>query len=315
MLASTSDCKTKPVAPRWPPVGNGLPVVPVSKLLDAQRPLLIRLNHECGAADDIWQEHYQPVIERMARWFHLLPASREHHHYGAGGLLAYSLETAIAAAGLFDRVIVGQALTQAQRTRYQAGLRWAAIIGGMLLDCAKPLTDVAVTGEHSGTEWNPIKGSLFNWAEHCRETSYLIQLRDPHHLRPGIDQKMPTKLHFRYGNPDHRLVGVDPLQETGSISPKHRHQRFYAPMIGHRGVLMHPLPVRAAHCRRHLLDRFGCVACSSYFRTDSYIFNKEYGVRNWFFNHFTSSMAVLRLSIGVNYFGSKKFCLRSLWRT
>lgn len=140
---------------------------------------------------ELWNEHYPPIIDRMASWFHLLPASREHHPVGAGGLLTHSPETTNAAAGLFDRVIVAQSLTQSERYRYPTVLRWAAIVGAMLHDCAKPMTDLSVTIEHSGSVWNPVQGSLVGWAEQAEGNSYRIRWRPN---RAGLHRMVLFKL-------------------------------------------------------------------------------------------------------------------------
>lgn len=148
-----------------------------AELLNSQQELLNRLRREVGERDTVWNERYHPVILRMVQWFQLLPASREHHHFGAGGLLRHSLEAAIAASGLYGRVIIGQSVATAERARYAAGFQWAAVIGALLHDCAKPLTDMNVIGERTGEVWNPINGSLTAWANHFSEERYRIRWR------------------------------------------------------------------------------------------------------------------------------------------
>ncbi|WP_197495669.1 MobH family relaxase [Acidihalobacter yilgarnensis] len=176
--------------PRWPPVEQGIPAISEHKLLATQRELLIALEQGVGESPDVWVRHYQPVIRRYARWIHLLPASREHHHYGAGGLLRHGLEAALAAAGLYDRRVVGLEVPSADRKRYQQGMRWAAVIGAMLHDCAKPLTDVDVVGDRSGDLWNPVKGSLTAWLAAGKERRYRLRWRsgreDRHKLGAAV---------------------------------------------------------------------------------------------------------------------------------
>lgn len=163
--------------PRWPPVEHGLPVVEETELLASQRGTLIRLEHEVGEPSDLWQARYAPLVEHFARWVHLLPASRQHHHFGAGGLLRHALESAVAAAGLFDRVVVGQDRPTRERPTYRMGMRWAAVAGALLHDCAKPLTDLEVTGERTGAVWNPVQGSLVGWTRQAGERRYHLRWR------------------------------------------------------------------------------------------------------------------------------------------
>lgn len=170
--------------PRWPPVENGLPAEKPNALVESQRDLLTALRHAVGEADEEWERHYWPVVLRYVRWVHLLPASREHHHHGAGGLWCHGLEVALAAANLYDRRVVGQNLPREERRRYRKGLRWAAVCGGLLHDCAKPLTDVEVTDDN-GQTWNPIQGSLVAWLKTTGASRYRLrwrQGRDGRHL-------------------------------------------------------------------------------------------------------------------------------------
>ncbi|WP_198034220.1 MobH family relaxase [Acidihalobacter ferrooxydans] len=165
-----------PSTPRWPPVEGGLPAVGLDELLESQSELLTILRHSVGEEDALWQAHYWPVIQRFASWAHLLPASREHHHYGAGGLWRHSLEAARAAADLFERHVVGQNLPREERIRYRRGMRWACVCGALLHDCAKPMTDVEVTDD-AGRVWNPVQGSLTAWLKATGATRYTLRWR------------------------------------------------------------------------------------------------------------------------------------------
>lgn len=175
--------------PKWPPVEKGLPCAPQDALLKSQEPLLVALRHAVGETDEVWLDNYWPVIQRYSRWTHLLPASREHHHFGGGGLLRHGLEAAKNAADIYDRHVVGQDMPTEMRRKYRKGMRWAAVIGGLLHDCAKVLTDMEVTGVE-GDVWNPIQGSLAAWIESTHEKQYRIRWREKrdgrHHVGAAI---------------------------------------------------------------------------------------------------------------------------------
>ncbi|HEX7380892.1 MAG TPA: TraI domain-containing protein, partial [Nevskiaceae bacterium] len=76
--------------PSWPPTDRPIDVVPASDILASQSDLIIRLEHACGEKPALWRGNYLPIVQRMAAWFHQLPASRDHHHFGQGGLFRHS---------------------------------------------------------------------------------------------------------------------------------------------------------------------------------------------------------------------------------
>lgn len=113
-----------------------------------------------------------PLIERLIRLVHLLPASESQHHSGAGGLLSHSLDVAESAIRL-----VGLALFDAERSleqKYANRTRWivAAVVVALIHDVGK-VGDVRVSDE-KGRVWNPNIQSLLTWLKEGAVSSYFV---------------------------------------------------------------------------------------------------------------------------------------------
>ncbi len=148
----------------------------VDRLLRTQSELLSRL--ERAVADPpAWSSYYAPVIARYAAHVHLLPASRGHHHAGAGGLLRHGLEAAWHAMRIGEHRVVGMDATPSERREIIRRFRFAVFCAGLLHDCAKPLTDVSVVSA-DGRVWNPLAEPLAAWVERNQAQRYFLRWRE-----------------------------------------------------------------------------------------------------------------------------------------
>lgn len=164
----------------YPPPARGLPRVGLDRLLEKQLPLLKDLRQALPLSDGDFDGLFMPVVRRVAGFVHLLPASENHHHSKAGGLLRHSLEVARWAAQFSNPVTFepfGDPLVRLQREP-----RWhvAAGLAGLLHDVGKPVTDLDVVARDGTRQWNKIQ-LLLDWLQAEGVERYVITWRQNRH--------------------------------------------------------------------------------------------------------------------------------------
>jgi hypothetical protein len=149
-----------------PPFREGLPVVEASALLAVPpySTLLESIEKFSGLRLDERSRFINPVIERMARYANLLPASQFHHHCNGGGALQHALEVALYTMRMSDEHYYRTDMLPSQRAPVQRRYQAIAFLAGLLHDIGKIISDFVVT-DATGREWNPLTHDLYEWAE------------------------------------------------------------------------------------------------------------------------------------------------------
>ena len=91
-----------------------------------------------------WAEDAWPVIERYAEFVQLLPASESHHHAQPGGLLTHTLEVASYALTIRQGQKLPAGATPEEQVQLGAVWSFAVLLGALLHDIGKPVSDVRV---------------------------------------------------------------------------------------------------------------------------------------------------------------------------
>ena len=162
--------------PRYPPFARGIPAPSVGRVLKTQEQLIRELRHSVGLAPESFDALIWPVLERLAGWMHLLPASEAHHHRMMGGLIRHSLEVGWYAARAAEGTVFVPMATPLERRAREPRWHAAVTIAGLLHDIGKPVSDMAVTNA-AGEQWNPYTDSLIDWLAQKRIERYFIQWR------------------------------------------------------------------------------------------------------------------------------------------
>lgn len=92
-----------------------------------------------------WRADAWPVIERYAEFVQLLPASESHHHAQPGGLLIHTLEVASYALTIRQGQKLPAGATPEEQVQLGAAWSFAVLLGALLHDIGKPISDVIVT--------------------------------------------------------------------------------------------------------------------------------------------------------------------------
>lgn len=92
-----------------------------------------------------WNEDAWPVIERYAEFVQLLPASEAHHHAQPGGLLIHTLEVASYALTIRQGQKLPAGASPEEQVQLGAVWSFAVLLGALLHDIGKPISDVRVT--------------------------------------------------------------------------------------------------------------------------------------------------------------------------
>lgn len=166
-------------ANRYPMKDAPIPIVSIDEVVASQAELIRRLYNVLPLKDDDFNAYVMPVIRNLAAYAHLLPASRNHHHKGRGGLFRHSLEVALIAVNLSKEHIFENEVSA--DVKYQNAARWAVAccISAMLHDVGKLICSVSVMNRRENADfyWYPLIESLHDWATRNHLENYYISWR------------------------------------------------------------------------------------------------------------------------------------------
>lgn len=176
--------------PRYPPFTEGLPAASPKALLDTQESLIRQLKHELALTPEQEKSLIDPLLISYASFVHLLPASKAHHHRGAGGMLRHGLEVALWASRGFHGKIIDGHETGERRKILEPRWRLAVAVAGLCHDIGKTAYDVVVTDPTGKKVWDVYGGLLSEWIENENLDRYFISWRS------GREHKV----HERFGH-------------------------------------------------------------------------------------------------------------------
>lgn len=162
--------------PQYPPYDEGMPVFDYRDICRTQTDLLSKIRDQLGY--DLFDYYLKPVIHRYAQYVHLLPASENHHHRGAGGLFRHGLEASYYAVrrSLSVYYPIGNLPQQLKKEQQR---RWmlAAAISGLIHDIGKSQSDMQVTDRTGQYVWNPQAESLAEFLVNKKVSKYFVSFR------------------------------------------------------------------------------------------------------------------------------------------
>lgn len=209
----------------YPSPIKGIPVYSADSIFNQHKELVKQIHDISGVgahleSDDgtsIRTELFDKVIKRYIEYAHMLPASENHHHSGAGGLVLHSLQ-----ASYYSMKISREKRPEKSEwlnidRDMQRPYRYAAWLGGLLHDAGKMLTDIEVRAldlyvdkKHNRRvkksdnvpRWIPHRSTLIEWAEQYGVATYTVAFN-------------PERIHNAHNNES--VYFLPPIVEKGVV--------------------------------------------------------------------------------------------------
>ena len=148
-------------AETYPQKSRPIPALPMHDIVDRYSGLLRSILDNLPLTADEINRMIMPVISRLIRLVHLLPASEAQHHSGCGGLLVHSLESAAIGLLYASNEVFDQGRTPEHRYRNQP--RWICAAAVLLLIHDVGKVCAVVVTDSDGNLWNPEAQPLLDW--------------------------------------------------------------------------------------------------------------------------------------------------------
>lgn len=181
-LVGITDSRNEEI-PRYPPFAKGIPAISPEQIMGTQGELIEKIRRTLGLPVTEFNEKVMPVLTRYAEFVHLLPASQEHHHRGAGGLFRHGLEVAYWSARLSESIVFNHEGDLKDKRINENKWRLATCLAGLLHDVGKASSDMNITDESGLLMWSPYGKPIHEWAEENGIDRYFISWRDNRHKR------------------------------------------------------------------------------------------------------------------------------------
>ncbi len=144
--------------PGWIPVLSAQDILQRSQALTR----LPRIQERMGLTRAAWERDCLTVIDRLAEFVQMLPASESHHHAHPGGLIEHTLECAEYALELRRGQLLPPGAAPEDMARHEHRWTYGVFLAALLHDIGKPLSDLRVSTRSDRGEgvWTPLAGSL-----------------------------------------------------------------------------------------------------------------------------------------------------------
>jgi len=256
-----------PQVPQFPPVDTGIEVVPVVRLMEANTDLLQRIRLSYGCDDATFKRFIVDVVERYARFVHLLPATPDNFFRERGGLLRMGLEIGFFALQGTDGQIFGGRQTISQRRLLEPRWRYAAFLAGLLSEVHRALNQLIVIGE-DGQSWPAYLGGVVDWCESCGRDRYFLRWTQRARENRAtalfvLPQVVPSDL-MHWLNQDNTVIVPQLMGSIGGLPAYHEAsvidqlvRRCVAVVIDtdlRSSADRYGRPAQGAHLERYLVD-------------------------------------------------------------
>ncbi|KZX82998.1 hypothetical protein A3715_18400 [Oleiphilus sp. HI0009] len=162
--------------PRYPPFKQGIPSFGHKECLAQHKDIVEPLSSSLRMKTEEFEKFVQPILINYARFVHLCPASKNHHHRAAGGLLRHGLEVGYYCAMSASGVIFSSKKTPNYRTAVEDKYIFAAFLTGLMHDIGKVISDMDIVDiDDERVHWNPYSGYLTDWILSKEGRRYLVK--------------------------------------------------------------------------------------------------------------------------------------------
>lgn len=197
--------------PRYPPFDTGIPVIGIDLLLESQAELISKIRISCAMESTVFDRKVMQVIKNYASYVHLLPATKDSFHRGAGGLFRLGLEIGFYSLQATDGLIFSGRESPEKRNSLEPAWKYATLLAGLCSEVHRALTDILVVDEH-GRQWPRYLQSLYGWSQEKDSERYFIRWINNGNSGTG-EHAVSTFL-------VNTIIPSACLQELDSLSPK-----------------------------------------------------------------------------------------------
>ncbi len=165
---------------RYPASEIGFPAqVPGEYVLrHYQKPLVMAIKRELDIRDSEFNQLILPMLINFANFVHLFPASENHHHRAATGLLRHSLEVCFQCIRRSKNIEFDSMAVPVHKSNRALAWRLAVAAGGLLHDLGKPFTDFEVWNEDGKfTGLQAMNQSMSGQREQCKKILSCMETR------------------------------------------------------------------------------------------------------------------------------------------
>lgn len=138
----------------------------------------------------------RPVLQSLAEYVQMLPASEAHHHAQPGGLWVHMLEVANAALAIRSGMELPRGVGTEDRKRLEHRCTYMVLLGSLMHDLGKPVADLRITlygaDFRLGRPWPALAGQMVD-ASH-----YRVEFAPQSERDYGAHQRLPAILMQRF---------------------------------------------------------------------------------------------------------------------
>lgn len=163
---------------RYPPFDTGFPADDPELLIKSQLVLIDKIMVASGLSSPDFERLIMTVIRNYASYIHLLPATSNEHHRGAGGLFRFGLEVAFYTLQSSSGVIFSSKDSNEKRRELQPKWSYASFIAGLCCELYRPVTTLVVV-DRNGQEWQQLMMPLYTWLTKNKIDRYYIRWNEP----------------------------------------------------------------------------------------------------------------------------------------
>ncbi|HEM7853397.1 TPA: MobH family relaxase [Burkholderia multivorans] len=149
---------------RSQPSAQHLPVLASGELLarTGMQGTVRSIGSSLGLSAESERRDVEPLIQQLAEFVQLLPASESHHHAQPGGLLIHLLEVARSALHFREGYRLPLGASPEDQMQHGARCSYAVLVAALLHDIGKPLADlkVEIVSGTTARPWVPLAGSV-----------------------------------------------------------------------------------------------------------------------------------------------------------
>ena len=197
--------------PRYPPFDPGIRVATPDDVLASQADLIRVLKRNLGIPNDDFERRYLAPLRRAADLVNLIPATRDKHHTGAGGLFRFAATMSVRAAQSADGRIFAASEGIERRRQTEAAWRHAAFLTGLTCELFRPFTEMIVVGPY-GDQWSPFVLPLTEWAKQNRIDRVYVRWHQHEDARSVANTLSSWAVNA--------VVGNEVLAELNTVNPK-----------------------------------------------------------------------------------------------